>query len=741
MFLHHLFCSTLLSRRPPLLRSIPPPLSLSFALLLFSSPCVSPQQVSYLRSKLVLSSFENDLELAHITGFPSSVEDMLDTYKVDDENISDWYARMNIILEEAMARGAAEDWSPIIARQFRVSHLAPLLQEVVDQCRQGGAPGVVGDPVVVIPAHFGPKKGNASSGVLRAVAKFRALSSKTSSPSTNVTSPLAASPAESLPVVDDGPPPPPPPHPMDGRDAPPEGKEPDGGTSEGFKRKFVPGLPAMEIEYDDMYMTRAMLPAAAAAISRAGGAVDEEKSDWCDVYGAKKYIRYPEGHAQRRGSWDVRWKGAQFPYPAPAGRRLPPSYMHVCVFGGDAALHRVLCNYVVTRQVEARDFTDEQELQERMLNIRIFMIPTAHGLSECSGGQLSEVASFIARHDVWYRRQVYSQFTGWSPSAAPVLVLPQLRQETSCVGRDRRQSASGSLRNRAERGSSGGGQGGGGPPLSYLIKLLHDYVKSARRELQLQVYDCECWEPLGAPGGEAKGAGGAGDAPDVTIPFCARAELGLKASARRMLAMNNMTMQEAYAKVGKNASTLKNAMEIMLYALADKNEMLDTGDIKVHTTRRVVSADPEDDGDFVEISEQVEDAFGVLTFRNVPPTHGRQASSSLSPSSEELEIYSIRQAGDFADQVRAACRRRSTKDEELRREVWETVGMLQLVIWKGCLLFVVGVAVTSSHLSYPLTRRHCCTVICVCVCVCQVVQGEEAQGAQVESSGAAGTAE
>ena len=232
-----------------------------------------------------------------------------------------------------------------------------------------------------------------------------------------------ATPTASVP-----PPPPPPPRPSDNAGS----KEGGDGAARprGFQRKFVPGLPPMEIEYDNMYMTKAELPSLGTGIA-AGPAGGGGAAALCDTFGDRRYLRYPD--AQPRGTWTVRASGTRFPYQDFCrDGAYPPSYMNVCVFGGDAALHRVLCNYVVMRQEEVLALTaddDDAALDAALLKTRIFLVPTARGATAAIGGQLSDLSAFIARHDVWYRRQVFSQFTGSGPGAAPVLVLPQLRQE------------------------------------------------------------------------------------------------------------------------------------------------------------------------------------------------------------------------------------------------------------------------------------------------------------------------
>ena len=89
--------------------------------------------------------------------------------------LCDWYARISEALEASRDRGAASEWAPVVARQFRASHLAPILQEIVTQCT-----GREASPGLAIPLQYEHKKAASISTVLKAAAKFRKLGSKVS---------------------------------------------------------------------------------------------------------------------------------------------------------------------------------------------------------------------------------------------------------------------------------------------------------------------------------------------------------------------------------------------------------------------------------------------------------------------------------------------------------------------------------------------------------------------------------
>lgn len=161
----------------------------------------------------------------------------------------------------------------------------------------------------------------------------------------------------------------------------------------GFRRNFVPVHDHLVLDYENLYCRGKM------------NTLGMERP------GHRPYCCYAD--VQKANSlWKLNVLGCTFPYEHLLGRSFP-SFYHVCVVGGDAALHRVLCNFVVTRQLEARKKA-QRAAQARPpdgepvsgFEMRIFLVPAARGSAEAVGGQISDMASFIARHDVWYRRQV-----------------------------------------------------------------------------------------------------------------------------------------------------------------------------------------------------------------------------------------------------------------------------------------------------------------------------------------------
>merc|ERR1711871_1635638 len=82
------------------------------------------------------------------------------------------------------------------------------------------------------------------------------------------------------------------------------------------------------------------------------------------------------------------------------------SVFKVCVMGGDRTLHHILCNYV------ALWHTGKEMCQK--LNIAVFLVPTSR--------EGCDLATFVAQHDGWYRRQIYSAFS------TPPTLIPRMRE-------------------------------------------------------------------------------------------------------------------------------------------------------------------------------------------------------------------------------------------------------------------------------------------------------------------------
>ncbi len=174
------------------------------------------------------------------------------------------------------------------------------------------------------------------------------------------------------------------------------------------------------------------------------------------------------------------------------------SILRLCVLGSDAVLHRILCNYVC--------FRHEYEARFRKLSLRVYVAPTAR--HDC------QLASYLARSDAWYRRQMFAPF------CTPLPMVPRITPADTLGGLSHDGVASWEDELKPP------------VPVGMLGELLQDYVRSARYVLPLCIFDCECWEPeYNRSAGGGRSGGGAGkaspDLPDMTVPFCMGAEIGI----------------------------------------------------------------------------------------------------------------------------------------------------------------------------------------------------------------------
>ena len=205
------------------------------------------------------------------------------------------------------------------------------------------------------------------------------------------------------------------------------------------------------------------------------------------------------------------------------------SILRMCVMGSDAVVHRTLCNYVA--------FRHEYEKRFQKLSIRVYVVPTAR--HNC------QLASYLAREDAWYRRQIFAPF------CAPILISPRITPADSL--------GVGAVRSRS--GTSGGAEssatwGALDPPtpVGMTQELLQDYVRSARYVAPLCVFDCECWEPK--EGNAARDASmNPSFVPDMTVPFCLGMEIGICARAELFRRRNLMGGRRSVGGRGSSGSS------------------------------------------------------------------------------------------------------------------------------------------------------------------------------------------
>ena len=225
------------------------------------------------------------------------------------------------------------------------------------------------------------------------------------------------------------------------------------------------------------------------------------------------------------------------------GSHSRKSILRICVLGSDALLHRILCNYVC--------FRHEYEKRFRKLSIRLYVAPTAR--HNC------DVATYLAREDAWYKRQIYAPFSTplpiipttqeHSPSGGPadsrlrsrstitanaVLQQHQLRQSSMTGKKDGCNDSNNSNDSNLPPWIDADTKAPN--PMSMMQELMQDYIRSARHIVPICIFDCQCWEDASNGSGGGSNVGGSGGKekerpPDMTIPFCMGAEIGIRARA------------------------------------------------------------------------------------------------------------------------------------------------------------------------------------------------------------------
>ena len=180
---------------------------------------------------------------------------------------------------------------------------------------------------------------------------------------------------------------------------------------------------------------------------------------------------------------------------APAGSSAASKF-RIVVLGSNRAIHRLLCALVSLRL----SYPDVY----KSVDVQVFVVPVGR----------NDVAGFLGLHDGWYRRHVFVPFSG------PLVICPQL-----------------SVRSKQESFSKETPVVG---PCGKYRETLQNYVSNAHENVPIAVFDCECWI-----NSDVMDTHTADEEPYVKIPFCCRAELGVKAAAARFASV------EAISGAGK----------------------------------------------------------------------------------------------------------------------------------------------------------------------------------------------
>eukprot|EP01118_Nematostelium_gracile_P018609 TRINITY_DN8324_c0_g1_i1.p1 TRINITY_DN8324_c0_g1~~TRINITY_DN8324_c0_g1_i1.p1 ORF type:complete len:419 (+),score=77.21 TRINITY_DN8324_c0_g1_i1:47-1303(+) len=166
--------------------------------------------------------------------------------------------------------------------------------------------------------------------------------------------------------------------------------------------------------------------------------------------------------------------------------------IRIGVVGGDSALHNLINAYSSLRSIRA--FADLDHL-----DIQFFLVPVEN----------SAFATFLANYDGWYQRNVYCLNKAILRTYPVNIPTPT---ETAMMIKSAIQSDGATL----------------GPihninmpygvtPWGILWNEAQNFFREARYRLDVWVYHCECW-------GE--------DSVYFSIPFCQRAEIGVRSYAR-----------------------------------------------------------------------------------------------------------------------------------------------------------------------------------------------------------------
>jgi len=173
-------------------------------------------------------------------------------------------------------------------------------------------------------------------------------------------------------------------------------------------------------------------------------------------------------------------------YAALVERGLPPHPLRVCAAGGDGTMHRLLQAYVVLRcaypQLCAR------------ADLRFYLVPI---------GRTNRLAQYIARHDGWYRRHIYTAHCRGHPTV-PHLIVPANSASVRASTTRRVEPLQPSK-----------------APQLPLHQCLVDYFREAEQVMLVKVFEVQCWV---APPEQTEGAK---EAPFVTLAFCTTVEVQL----------------------------------------------------------------------------------------------------------------------------------------------------------------------------------------------------------------------
>ena len=218
------------------------------------------------------------------------------------------------------------------------------------------------------------------------------------------------------------------------------------------------------------------------------------------------------------------------------------SILRISVMGNDPMIHRILCNYVC--------FRHEYEKRFVKLSIRLYIIPTKR--YNCN------LASYLANHDAWYKRQIYAPFSTPCPIIPTMMEMNETQQSSSHRSRST-SSDKRTQKNKTEESIAFNNEINeelmktpswlkpsnystltSPVPMEMYSDLMQDYIRTAKHVVPLCIFDCQCWEEknindssnnnINTSSSTTNNSSTTSSAtPDITIPFCMGCEIGIRA--------------------------------------------------------------------------------------------------------------------------------------------------------------------------------------------------------------------
>jgi hypothetical protein len=182
------------------------------------------------------------------------------------------------------------------------------------------------------------------------------------------------------------------------------------------------------------------------------------------------------------------------------------------IAGSDKLLHSVVSNV----------FSLKQRMPSILegVDLKFYVVPF----------EKNRVASFLARRDLWYNRNIFVPFR------TKMFVLPWVKPSHQTMHDEKSADAS--------------------PLCQYYRDVVQSYVREANHSLPIRVYTCSGWNaPLADDGKDA-------EKPDEIVPFLERFELGWRAEVRRVQLVKGESARMSISEVVKRHGIEHNPPEL-----------------------------------------------------------------------------------------------------------------------------------------------------------------------------------